>query len=294
MKTRYSEKAKNARQPTGACRDVLCLFAEYTEKTSKYVAFFGKGSLRRYGDERNNMEKQDVGHCHKDHRKRLKTRFLQEGLRNFEPHNILELLLFYAIPQKDTNDLAHALLQRYKSISGVFDADYEDLLRQDGIGESTATLLKLIAPLSRVYQTDKSSRYEHFDTLDQIGEYLLNYYIGETREVCVMMLFNNKMELIRTVRLAEGTVTASDVNIRKIVEIGLRYQAAFFVLAHNHPDGNADPSDDDVHTTIEIRRAVERIDLPMLEHIVVGRERFVKLLHPHDRGLAVMPTGSGE
>ena len=231
------------------------------------------------------MGKPDSGHCHKEHRKRLKARFLQEGLRNFEPHNILELLLFYAIPQKDTNDLAHALLQRYKSLSGVFDADYEDLLRQSGIGENAATLLKLIAPLSRVYQTDKSSRYTRFDTLDQIGEYLLNYYIGETCEVCIIMLFNNKMELIRIERIAEGTVSASNVNIRKIVEVSLRYQAAFFVLAHNHPDGTAFPSDEDIQTTLEIQRAVDRIDLPMLDHIIVGREHFVKLLHPCSRGL---------
>ena len=85
---------------------------------------------------------------HSQHRKRMKERFLLEGLEHFEPHNILELLLFYSVPQKDTNETAHLLIERFGSLRGVLDAPFEELCRVPGIKEHSATLIKLIPALA--------------------------------------------------------------------------------------------------------------------------------------------------
>ena len=95
---------------------------------------------------------------HKEHRSRMKNRFLAEGIDSFEPHEILELLLYYSIPQKDTNELAHTLIDRFGKLSAVFDAPYDDLLSVPGVSEHTATLIKLIPALSRRYALEKNSK----------------------------------------------------------------------------------------------------------------------------------------
>ena len=93
---------------------------------------------------------------HENHRERMKRRFLKEGLDNFEPHNVLELLLFYYIPQKDTNEIAHALIERFGTLSDVLDASFDDLICVPGIKEHSATLLKMIPALSRRYVMEKN------------------------------------------------------------------------------------------------------------------------------------------
>ena len=115
---------------------------------------------------------------HKDHRNRLKNRFLAEGLDHFEPHNVLELLLFYGIPQKDTNELAHTLINRFGSLEKVFDAPFQDLLTVPGIKEHSATLIKLIPALARVYSVEKNKSGDALSNVDAWGQYFVNRYIG--------------------------------------------------------------------------------------------------------------------
>ena len=234
------------------------------------------------------MKKSDAGvigkdgaentNLHIDHRKRLRMRFIKNGLSSFEPHNILELLLFFSIPRVDTNNIAHTLLERYKTLSAVFDADIEDLMRIPGIGENSAVLIKLIPELSRAYMMDKLTRYPNFGDLDKVGEYLTNYYIGAVRETVVLLLLNNNLELIDCVKLSEGAVNISSVNPRLIAEIGLRKNASCFILAHNHPDGNLTPSNDDIITTRRVHECFETLEMPMLEHIIVAGGKYRPIL----------------
>ena len=107
---------------------------------------------------------------HEGHRQRLKNRFLTEGLDSFETHNILELLLFYSIPQRDTNGIAHKLLDTFGSLKGVFEADFEELIKIDGIKENTATLLKLIPEVARAYFHEEMDEQKIFDTAEKIGK----------------------------------------------------------------------------------------------------------------------------
>ena len=98
--------------------------------------------------------KQEKKNVHEGHRDRLRQRFLQEGLENFQDHNVLELLLFYSIPRKDTNEEAHNLINRFGSLSGVFDASFEELCEVKGIGENSAALIKIMPELFKKYEVD--------------------------------------------------------------------------------------------------------------------------------------------
>ena len=186
---------------------------------------------------------------HKDHRSRLRARFQNEGLSAFPDHNILELLLFYSIPRRDTNDLAHALIDKFGSLSAVFDADFNQLVNTEGVGENTATLIKLIPSICRAYLMDKETRYPSFSDMHKLGSYLVNYYMGATKETLVAIFLNNRCEMIDIVTIAEGVVNSANVSQRKIIESALVRNASFLVIAHNHPDGDSRPSTEDIALT---------------------------------------------
>ena len=211
---------------------------------------------------------------HKDHRKHTKDRFLSEGLDSFEPHNVLELLLFYSIPQKDTNETAHMLINRFGSLSAVFDAPYDDLLTVPGISEHSATLIKLIPAISRRYAMEKNSKVTKLSSIEDIGKYLVARYLGVTEETVLLLLLDNKFGLIDCVKVHEGSVNSSAITMRKLIETALFKRASMVVLAHNHPSGVALPSSDDLFTTQQVKRAFDLVEIGMLAHIIVAGDTF--------------------
>ena len=215
---------------------------------------------------------------HKDHRTRVKNRFLAEGLDHFEPHNILELLLFYAIPQTDTNELAHTLINRFGSLENVFDASYQDLLTVPGIKEHSATLIKMIPALARRYSIEKNKSGESLVDVDAWGKYFVSRYVGVNVETVFLLLLDNKFNVIDCVKLHEGSVSSSAVNIRKMTEIIFSKNAPMVVLAHNHPSGVAIPSGADIDLTIDLFRAFQVLDITFLAHILVAGDTYVNIL----------------
>lgn len=215
---------------------------------------------------------------HKDHRKHTKDRFLSEGLDSFEPHNVLELLLFYSIPQKDTNETAHILINRFGSLSAVFDAPYDELLTVPGISEHSATLIKLIPAISRRYAMEKNSKVTKLSSIEDIGKYLVARYLGVTEETVLLLLLDNKFGLIDCVKVHEGSVNSSAITMRKLIETALFKRASMVVLAHNHPSGVALPSSDDLFTTQQVKRAFDLVEIGMLAHIIVAGDTFTNIL----------------
>ena len=213
---------------------------------------------------------------HDGHRQRLIQRFLEEDLDNFEPHNVLELLLFYAIPRKDTNELAHVLIDTFGSLKGVFDAPYEELIKVTGIGPNTAALLKLVPSLTRTYYSSDARRII-LDTSEKSGEYFLPYYIGQTEEVVRLACLDAGGKVISNQILHRGSANAAEVNIRKIVNIALRNNAMGVILAHNHPGGLPLPSEEDVATTKSIREALMPMGILLMDHIIVAGQDYVSM-----------------
>ena len=224
-------------------------------------------------------EKEKFGsNPHKDHRTRLKRRFLDEGLDNFEEHNVLELALFFAIPQRDTNELAHELIDRFGSLSGVLDASFDSLLEVDGIGEHAATFLKLLPEISRRYMLEKIPNKFNISNMEQIARYLVAKYAGETEEVAYLILFENGANLIDCVKIHRGNINSSSFNIRKAIEVAISKKAAAVIISHNHPNGRAVPSNDDINTTNTIRNAFSFLDITLAAHMLVAENECIDIL----------------
>jgi len=210
----------------------------------------------------------------------MKERFLREGIENFEPHNVLELLLFYSIPQKDTNETAHRLIERFGSLSAVFEAPFSELIKVDGVKEHSATLIKLVPELAQRYISEACSpKGNYLPTIDDAGKYFTAKYIGATKEIIYLLLMDNKYKIIDCVKIHEGSVNSSAITMRKLIEAAIEAKASYAVLAHNHPGGLPIPSSDDIYTTRETERAFSLIGVNFLGHILVAGDKYLNILN---------------
>lgn len=216
-------------------------------------------------------------HLHDGHRERLRERFIEHGLDGFNHHQILELLLYYSIPRRDTNEIAHRLIDEFGSFSGVFDANYNDLCKVDGIGGNSASLIKLIPAICRAYMDDKQDEGTVLNTTEKAGKYLINKFIGHTEEVIYMICMDNKCRVLKTEMIGKGTMNAVGLSIRKMAEIAMRCSATCVILAHNHPHGTPLPSRGDVRTTISIVSALGALNIRVNDHIIVAGNEFVSM-----------------
>lgn len=214
---------------------------------------------------------------HAGHRDRMKRRFLEHGLESFEDHSVLELLLFYALPRTDVNPIAHALLDKFDSLSAVFDAPAEELAKVPGIGSNTAAFIKLIPQVSRRYLMSRSNFDDILDSPRKAGEYLLPRFFAERDEIVYMVNLDGKCKVINCKLLFRGSVNSANVSVRKIVENALLYNSTSVIIAHNHTSGIAVPSNEDKETTRRIEQALKAVDINLADHIVVSDDDFVSM-----------------
>ncbi len=211
---------------------------------------------------------------HSNHRLRLKNRFLIQGLDSYDQHNVLELLLFYALPQKDTNEIAHELIKMFGSLTDVFDAPFEELVKINGVKEHTATLIKLIPGLSRLYFQGKSDFTGKYMDYDKIGEGLVARYIGRYNETVMAVFFNSRAQAIDTIILHEGSINSVAFSARTIVEYVIQKNASYVVLSHNHPRGLPIASGEDLATTKQIEMLLNQINVTLLEHYIIAGDTY--------------------
>lgn len=213
---------------------------------------------------------------HKGHRKRVKDNFLKNGLDNFEDHQILELLLFYALPQRDTNELAHRLISKFGSISAVFDAPVCELTKF-GLSDNTVTLLKLIPDISRIYTVDKHDNDSKIIDVNNLSEYFKDRFIGRNVEFLYLLLLDTKGKEVYSGEISKGSINSTDVPTRKIVELSLLYNAKYVAIAHNHLSGFALPSKQDLVTTQNIYNALNLINVRLIDHIIIAENDSISL-----------------
>jgi len=215
---------------------------------------------------------------HAGHRERLKQRFREHGLDNFTDIQVLELLLFYAIPRKDTNDLAHGLLNHFGGLANVLDADVTELKKVPGVSDHSATLLALVTELCRYYQVKSMERVEVLTTLDACGAYLVPRFFGRTKETVFLLCLDAKCKVLDCREIGEGSVNSASISVRKIVEVALSTRATTVILAHNHPSGVAVPSTEDVQTTRRVAAALNAVEVHLADHIVVAEGDYVSMV----------------
>lgn len=210
---------------------------------------------------------------HKGHRTRLRERFLKEGLEGFQDHQVLELLLFYALPRKDTNEIAHGLIRRFGSLSAVLEASPADLARAEGMGEGAGVFLSLMPPLTRRYLHERATRDNpRLNDPVKLEAYLIPLMAGRTEEVFYLICLDNACRVIYPEMIGQGDIGAIAISVRQVVEAAIRHRASFVVLTHNHPSGRCAPTVRDMELTRIIVQALGPLDIQVLDHMIVAGE----------------------
>jgi len=211
---------------------------------------------------------------YKEHRKRMKKKFIASGVDAFNDYEVLELLLFYAIPQKDMKPLAKDLLKNFGSLKGVMDASIRDLEGVTGIGMHTAVLIKLVKDMGSMYLKEKAKEKPQITCTRELLDYCRTAIGGlKDERFCVIYLdAQNKITGMETIQ--EGIVNQAVVYPRKVLENALEQKASAIILVHNHPSGNVKPSDADIKLTKTIRDTARMLDILVHDHVIVGENRF--------------------
>ena len=215
---------------------------------------------------------------HNGHRKRLKDRFCNEGLNDFDEINALELLLFYCVPRRDTNPLAHRLLARFEKFTSVLEAPREELLQVEGVTENVAVFLSLIREANGYYEKKRKKDIKILRTIGECADYMKNYFSGCSVETVYLLCLDAKCKLLCCKKVGEGSVNSAPLSSRKVVETAILSRATSVVLAHNHPSGVAIPSVEDVQVTSLIGNALKGVDVVLVDHIIFGDEDYVSLV----------------
>lgn len=219
---------------------------------------------------------------HDGHRERLKRRFITEGLGNFEAHNVLELLLFYSVPRKDTNSIAHRLIEQFGSLVGVLNASPEELTQVEGITMSSAVHLHLIAEVARRYYTEAlaapPAEADCGDKMLHYGRKLVASCAGLTEEHFFVICLDNSMRELCFEQIGNsGSPTAVPLATRKVAELAMKYHAPAIIIAHNHPNGLAIPSREDIGATLSLKKTLSALDIRLLDHFIIAGDDFVSM-----------------
>lgn len=209
---------------------------------------------------------------HEGHRARLRARYAKTGLDSFAPHEVLELLLTYAIPRRDVNPIAHELLSAFGSLAGVLEATSEQLATVPGVGEGAATLLSLIPAVMRAYERSALRGRVTIRNHADAAAYCLTLLRGRKNERLYCVALNARMEVVGHAQIGQGTSDEVAAYPRLAAEYALHMNAKAVLLAHNHPSGHAAPSMEDLEATGLMMRALRPLGITVCDHIIIGSE----------------------
>lgn len=214
---------------------------------------------------------------HEGHRKRIRERFAQDRFEHFHPHEVLELLLTYALPRQDTNPIAHRLMDRFGSLHAVLEADIHELTQVNGIGEHAATLITMMLPLQRRYEHSRLTEKQVLSNFKDLADFCLALYRGISNERFYVLSLNNNLELLGVDLIGEGTPNQVQVHPRTVLDALIRRRATGAVLTHNHPGGSTLPSQQDVDITGTIASVLETLDIHLYDHVLIAQDRAMSL-----------------
>ncbi len=224
------------------------------------------------------MAKAKTGNPHAGHRERVKEEFLSRGFDSSTPsHKILELLLFYCIPRIDTNVVAHELIDRYKTISGVLDAPVEELLEFKGITRNNVGLLKMIMPIANIYRSEKQPTCSDFSDYAEISRFITAKFEALSEEKFGVLFLDGRGHNLGFEFIGTGSISSVGISSRDIIKRTFEHRANAVVLAHNHPNGVALPSPEDAQNTENIASALSHVDVRLLDHIIVADGDYVSM-----------------
>ena len=206
---------------------------------------------------------------HQGHRERMRERIAQQGFESLADHEALEVLLYLTNPRKNTNVMAHALLKRFGSFSRVLDAEEEELCKVEGVGPATARMLHLMPEICKYYTRCRASEENCLRTTEQLAEFLKSKFLGADRERALLMALDSRSRVRGAYWLREGTSSKVSFEIKDVVAAALKGGTDSVVLCHNHPNGVALPSLEDMDATGSIARALGLVNVHLLDHFIL-------------------------
>jgi DNA repair protein RadC len=211
---------------------------------------------------------------HEGHRERMRERISKAGIASLLPHEVLEYLLYAFVPRKDTNEIAHALISEFGSLSAVFNAEKEHLAQVAGMTENAALFLSSVPDILRLYAAETESVKLSLKGRGKAREYMKNMLYGANSEQIYAAALDSKEALIKCERLGVGTGDSVLLSVRKVVDFALKNKACGVILAHNHPSGNVKPSQADFALTREIVWTLHSVDCRLLDHYIFGASSY--------------------
>lgn len=208
------------------------------------------------------------------HRQRIKEKYEKSVIDGWLDYEVLELALSYAIPRKDTKPIAKELLSRFKTINGVLNADQKDLTAISGISTHTAVFLSFLKDVAVLYAKNGLHNRDLLASPQVVYDYLKVSLKGAVDEEFKILFLDNRNQLITVETFKTGTVNRSVVYPRKVVERALYNHAIGVIVAHNHPSGTLQPSQDDLEITKVIKEALKTVDITLLDHIIIGNNDY--------------------
>ena len=232
---------------------------------------------------------------HEGHRARMRERFLlNDGFDGFSDFEFIETLLYYGKPRGDTNPCAHALMERFGDFKKIVDASVDELSAVDGMGVHSAILIKVIGEAMRRYQKNMVRQVQNYTRMSLVVEYLSPLFLGLDHERLYMLMFNDRMNLIDCVLISRGSINSTEVQLRLMLEKIIAKKATAVILAHNHPNGVAIPSECDVTVTDQIKTTFEAIHVTLVEHFIISDTYFWPIMRRHYGMFRPSPIITGE
>lgn len=239
-----------------------------------------KPETTRKNTSKENSPKEKSKPMHSGHRQRLRERFLKHGLTGFSEYQVLEFLLFFSVVRKDTNPIAHKLIDTFGSLQGVLDADYYDLMEVGGISEVSASLITLHREMFKYLETNNPST-KRLTNVFEAGEFCCRYFAHHVDEALIMIVLDSQRNIKAVEVISEGNEMQTAFYPRKIMKYALRHKGCSIIISHNHPDKNPTPSNNDVYNTNRLIVSLRDFGIDLIDHIVCGGSRFVSM---SDRG----------
>ncbi len=215
---------------------------------------------------------------HEGHRARMEEKVLAGHVSTMTDVELLEMLLYNVIRRQNTNEISHRLLDRFGSLGALLTADPAAVMDVDGVGDKTAVFSAVVGEMYKRASREGVTSVKYFDTIEQIGQYFIGVFKGDRDECVMMLMLDAKNRFLDCKTIHKGVVSSASVSMRTIVKTALDLRADRIVVAHNHPSGDASPSDDDIILTRMIRRTLSDLDVDVIEHILVADDKYMPLI----------------
>lgn len=215
-------------------------------------------------------ENKKIRNPHENHRKRMRERARNSGLESFAEHEALEYLLFFAIPRKDTNELAHRLIDRFGGFCRVLEASVEELCEVEGIGPASAELIHAVAEFRRYYDLKSRKEGVSLKSVENCIQYVLPMFTGKKEETAYLILMDDKFFPIKTLKIGSGTPNRVRIDMLQMVRAAAKVDATCAIMAHNHPTGIPLPSASDLEVTNNVKLNLANVGVELIDHIIVA------------------------